>query len=123
MGLGELYASLSISFYSYNIIDLISVPSCESNRRLHPPSFLVLPPSPPSSSSSRLLYPPSALLLLRPPFLLPTPPSPHRYCALFCSPSAEALQYAAFKKAADAQCGTNASCKAIQTVGICTYDD
>ena len=46
-----------------------------------------------------------------------------KYCALICSPSAEALSFPAFKKAADAQCGTNASCKAIQTVGICTYDD
>jgi hypothetical protein len=35
-----------------------------------------------------------------------------KYCALICSPSAN-----------DDQCGTNASCKSIQTVGICTYDD
>jgi|Transcript_20680 cathepsin B len=35
-----------------------------------------------------------------------------KYCALICSPSAN-----------DDQCGTNASCKGIQGVGICTYDD
>merc|ERR1711959_802390 len=35
-----------------------------------------------------------------------------KYCALICSPSGD-----------DSQCGTNASCKAIQGVGICTYDD
>merc|ERR1712007_309312 len=35
-----------------------------------------------------------------------------KYCALICSPGAN-----------DAQCGTNASCKSIQSVGICTYDD
>ena len=46
-----------------------------------------------------------------------------KYCALICSPSGEALNYPPFKKAADAQCGTNASCKSIQSVGICTYDD
>merc|ERR1712125_231382 len=34
-----------------------------------------------------------------------------KYCALICSPGN------------DAQCGTNASCKSIQTTGICTYDD
>merc|ERR1712139_337864 len=34
-----------------------------------------------------------------------------KYCALICSPGN------------DAQCGTNASCKSIQSVGICTYDD
>lgn len=33
-------------------------------------------------------------------------------CALICNPSGD-----------DAQCGENASCKSIQTVGICTYDD
>mmetsp|Transcript_33143 Transcript_33143/g.53813 ORF Transcript_33143/g.53813 Transcript_33143/m.53813 type:complete len:137 (-) Transcript_33143:167-577(-) len=36
-----------------------------------------------------------------------------KYCALICSPSSKD----------DAQCGTNASCKAISGVGICTYDD
>merc|ERR1719191_1608193 len=35
-----------------------------------------------------------------------------KYCALICSPSGN-----------DGQCGTNASCKSIQGVGICTYDD
>ena len=40
-------------------------------------------------------------------------------CALVCSPSAVIKD----QKAADAQCGTNASCKSIQTVGLCTYDD
>lgn len=35
-----------------------------------------------------------------------------KYCALICQPSA-----------GDAQCGTNGSCKAIQSVGVCTYDD
>merc|ERR1712232_153896 len=34
-----------------------------------------------------------------------------KYCALICSPGN------------DAQCGTNASCKSIQSTGICTYDD
>merc|ERR1711985_147239 len=34
-----------------------------------------------------------------------------KYCALICAPGN------------DAQCGTNASCKSIQSVGICTYDD
>lgn len=33
-------------------------------------------------------------------------------CALVCSPSGD-----------DAQCGANASCKAISSTGICTYDD
>ena len=47
----------------------------------------------------------------------------NKYCALVCSPSAAALAYPPFKKAADDQCGTNASCKPISTVGICTYDD
>jgi C1A family cysteine protease len=41
------------------------------------------------------------------------------YCALICSPSAEIKD----QKAADAQCGTNASCKPISGLGICTYDD
>ncbi len=38
--------------------------------------------------------------------------STDKYCALICQPSGD-----------DAQCGTNASCKSIQGVGICTYDD
>ena len=42
-----------------------------------------------------------------------------KYCALICSPSAIFDQ-----KAADAQCGTNATCKPLQMgMGICTYDD
>merc|ERR1712072_218452 len=43
-----------------------------------------------------------------------------KYCALICSPSAVALDFAPFKKVADAQCGTNASCESISGVGICT---
>merc|ERR1711959_692988 len=35
-----------------------------------------------------------------------------KYCALICSPSS-----------ADSQCGTNGSCKSIQSTGVCTYDD
>merc|ERR1739848_899518 len=35
-----------------------------------------------------------------------------KYCALICQPGAN-----------DDQCGANASCKSIQGVGICTYDD
>jgi len=46
-------------------------------------------------------------------------PQGDKFCALICSPTAEIAD----QKAADAQCGTNASCKAIQGVGICTYDD
>jgi len=44
-----------------------------------------------------------------------------KYCALICSPSA----FIADQKAADAQCGTNASCKSVGGVGmgICTYND
>ena len=42
-----------------------------------------------------------------------------KYCALICSPTAAIAD----QEAADAQCGKNASCKPIQTVGICTYDD
>lgn len=43
-----------------------------------------------------------------------------KYCALICSPTAKIVD----QKAADAQCGTNASCKSAQQgVGICTYDD
>merc|ERR1712224_838555 len=34
-----------------------------------------------------------------------------KYCALICDPAA-----------ADGECGDNASCKKIQTTGICTYD-
>ena len=45
-----------------------------------------------------------------------------KYCALICSPSVEMLKYPVFKRAADAQCGAGQSCKAIQTVGICTCD-
>lgn len=41
-----------------------------------------------------------------------------KYCALICSPSTDEASL----RAGDAQCGTNASCKAIQTVGVCTYD-
>jgi hypothetical protein len=40
-------------------------------------------------------------------------------CALVCSPSAVIKD----QQAADAQCGNKATCKAIQTVGLCTYDD
>jgi len=43
-----------------------------------------------------------------------------QYCALICSPSLPIFD----KKAADAQCGTGASCKeAGSGVGLCTYDD
>ena len=43
-----------------------------------------------------------------------------KYCALICSPSLPIAD----QKAADAQCGTNASCKSVQMgVGLCTYDD
>merc|ERR1719409_1028292 len=42
-----------------------------------------------------------------------------KYCALLCSPSTDEESL----RAGDAQCGTNASCKAISGVGICTYDD
>ena len=38
--------------------------------------------------------------------------SSKKYCALICQPSGNADQ-----------CGTNASCKSISGVGICTYDD
>merc|ERR1712060_446132 len=42
------------------------------------------------------------------------------YCALICSPMVPILD----QKAADAQCGENASCKDVQLgVGICSYDD
>lgn len=42
-----------------------------------------------------------------------------KYCALICSPALPIVD----QKVADAQCGTNASCKAISGVGLCTYDD
>ena len=46
--------------------------------------------------------------------------STDKYCALICSPSLPIVD----QVAADAQCGTNASCKAVQAgVGVCTYDD
>lgn len=46
--------------------------------------------------------------------------SGQKFCALICSPTAKIAD----QKAADAQCGANASCKALQLgVGICTYDD
>lgn len=38
-------------------------------------------------------------------------PSGNEYCVLLCTPTA-----------GDAQCGTNASCKSIQSAGVCTYD-
>jgi len=38
--------------------------------------------------------------------------SKKKYRALICTPSA-----------GDAQCGANGSCKSIQSVGVCTYDD
>jgi len=46
--------------------------------------------------------------------------SHEKYCALICSPTATIVN----QKAADAQCGTNASCKSLQLgLGVCTYDD
>jgi len=42
-----------------------------------------------------------------------------KYCALICSPSLPIKN----QFVADAQCGQNASCKAISGVGICTYND
>jgi len=46
--------------------------------------------------------------------------SHQKYCALICSPTATIVN----QKAADAQCGTNASCKSLQLgLGVCTYDD
>mmetsp|Transcript_2336 Transcript_2336/g.4840 ORF Transcript_2336/g.4840 Transcript_2336/m.4840 type:complete len:447 (+) Transcript_2336:64-1404(+) len=46
--------------------------------------------------------------------------SGQKFCALICSPSADIKD----QKAADAQCGPNASCKSLQLgLGICTYDD
>jgi len=41
-----------------------------------------------------------------------------KYCALLCSPSSKPSML----RAGDAQCGANASCKAISGTGICTYD-
>jgi hypothetical protein len=46
-------------------------------------------------------------------------PSGAKYCALICSPSLPIKN----QFVADAQCGQNASCKAISGVGICTYND
>ena len=52
--------------------------------------------------------------------VLQDPTSQHEYCALVCSVTAPIVD----QKAADEQCGTNASCKTVQTgIGICTYDD
>jgi C1A family cysteine protease len=45
--------------------------------------------------------------------------SSQQYCALICSPTAEIKD----QKAADAQCGPNASCKSVSFTGLCTYDD
>lgn len=46
--------------------------------------------------------------------------SGQKFCALVCSPTAQIDD----QKAADAQCGANASCKPLQLgLGICTYDD
>ena len=43
-----------------------------------------------------------------------------KFCALICSPSVPITD----QRAADAQCGSNASCKAVQLgMGVCTYDD
>jgi len=44
--------------------------------------------------------------------------SGNKYCALLCSPSTDEASL----RAGDAQCG-KATCKAIQGVGLCTYDD
>merc|ERR1712167_286944 len=44
--------------------------------------------------------------------------SGNKYCTLICSPSTDEESL----RAGDAQCG-KATCKAIQGVGICTYDD
>merc|ERR1712072_331239 len=44
--------------------------------------------------------------------------SGNKYCALICSPSTDEASL----RAGDAQCG-KATCKAIQGVGLCTYDD
>jgi hypothetical protein len=43
-----------------------------------------------------------------------------KFCTLICSPTAVIKD----QKAADAQCGANASCKSVQLgIGLCTYDD
>ena len=39
-------------------------------------------------------------------------PTGDQYCALLCNPKSD-----------DAQCGDNASCKPIQSLGLCTFDD
>merc|ERR1711959_321090 len=44
--------------------------------------------------------------------------SGNKYCALICSPSTDEASL----RAGDAACG-KATCKAIQGVGLCTYDD
>jgi hypothetical protein len=51
--------------------------------------------------------------------LLKAPTGTAKKCCLVCAPTAIIKD----QKAADAQCGTNASCKSIQATGICTYDD
>ena len=43
-------------------------------------------------------------------------PTGKQYCILECTPSVENVH------GKDGQCGT-ATCKAIQGVGVCTYDD
>jgi len=56
----------------------------------------------------------------RPQCALQDSSSGSKYCALICSPSLPILD----QKAADDQCGANASCKSVQLgVGLCTYDD
>lgn len=46
--------------------------------------------------------------------------STQKYCALLCSTALPILE----QRAADAQCGDNASCKAVQAgIGLCTYND
>jgi len=42
-----------------------------------------------------------------------------KFCALICSPSLPIKN----QMVADAQCGENASCKAVSGVGLCTYND
>merc|ERR1712022_91658 len=44
--------------------------------------------------------------------------SGNKYCALICSPSTDEASL----RAGDSACGT-ATCKSIQGVGLCTYDD
>ena len=41
-----------------------------------------------------------------------------KYCVLICAPSLPIMD----QKAANDVCGDNASCKPIQTTGVCTYD-